>query len=74
MKPQKFKNILSCLEEKIEYNYNHFLSETKKSDKINSLASFNNDNENMFVRDNTLNKLFENSKPLLTEYEERLND
>ena len=74
MKPQKFKKILSCLEEKIEYNFNHFLSEIKKSEKINSLASFNNENENMFVRDNTLNKLFENSKPLLTEYEKRLND
>ena len=48
--------------------------QTKKSEKINSLASFNNENENMFVRDNTLNKLFENSKPLLTKYNKRLND
>lgn len=67
MKPEKFRNILTCLNDKIEHNFNHFMREYEESKKIDKLISSTYDGKR-------LNNLFENSKPLLAEYEKRLND
>ena len=74
MKPEKLEKILTCLDDKIEHNFNHLLNEYKKSENINLLISSNYGKKNMFVRDKSLDELFKNLIPLFEEYENKIND
>ena len=74
LKPEIFENKLSCLEEKIEHNFQCILKEYKKSEIIFDLILTNYDNEDTFVDDKSLKIKFDKAMPILKNYESILND
>lgn len=74
LNPEIFEKKLLCLEEKIEYNFQHVLREYKKSEILSNFISSNYEHEDMFVDDILLRNKFDEVLPILKNYERILND